>query len=410
MPELPWFLIGPTGKRVGPLTQEELVARLLESLPPETLVWQHGMPGWARAKDLAALGPFLPPPRPPSQPGLPAPAPIAPARTGAGMAYRSTSAAAARGLASRAGDEPYTLNPFVLFARSFNFDGRFDRGQFAIAYFGSLVLFVGLLVPLGVRAGPSGLSTAETIVVAGRWLILTPIILIEFGSMFRRLHDMGQPGWYCLLSLLPGLGLLLPIYLLAAPGDPNATPAVNGGVSPTVVAVVAIVGLLVGIAAIPSVLRARVSANEATAIRDIRAIISAEAAYQSWNGGFYDGNPRCLTRPGDCLRYWTADTFAGGAKLRATFGEGAAIARPKSGYVRELVAGPPGRDLPAGLSRSSVTSFAVVAHPITAGLTGVRSFCGDSSGRVCYDPQGGANLVDKRGNEVLCSTTCQDQR
>src|SRR5215467_8872483 len=52
--------------------------------------------------------------------------------------------------------------------------------------------------------------------------------------------------------------------------------------------VVAIIGIIAAIA-IPSLLRARVSANESATIGDIRTVISAEAAYQSSNGGFYEG-------------------------------------------------------------------------------------------------------------------------
>ena len=57
--------------------------------------------------------------------------------------------------------------------------------------------------------------------------------------------------------------------------------------------VVAIIGIIAAIA-IPSLLRARVSANESATIGDIRTVISGEAAYQSANGGWYDGH---LTLP-----------------------------------------------------------------------------------------------------------------
>ncbi len=60
--------------------------------------------------------------------------------------------------------------------------------------------------------------------------------------------------------------------------------------------VVAIIGIIAAIA-IPSLLRARISANEAATIGDIRTLISAEAAYQSANGGMYDSVLACLTAP-----------------------------------------------------------------------------------------------------------------
>src|SRR6187401_1480318 len=62
--------------------------------------------------------------------------------------------------------------------------------------------------------------------------------------------------------------------------------------------VVAIIGIIAAIA-IPSLLRARVSANEAAAIGDTRTVISAEAAYQSANSGFY-GQLTCMATPSGC--------------------------------------------------------------------------------------------------------------
>ena len=60
--------------------------------------------------------------------------------------------------------------------------------------------------------------------------------------------------------------------------------------------VVAIIGIIAAIA-IPSLLRARVSANESATIGDIRTVISSQAAYQSANGGFYESNFACLVAP-----------------------------------------------------------------------------------------------------------------
>ena len=61
--------------------------------------------------------------------------------------------------------------------------------------------------------------------------------------------------------------------------------------------VVAIIGIIAAIA-IPSLLRARVTANESATIGDIRTVISAEAAYHASTGGYY-GTPECLGAPGD---------------------------------------------------------------------------------------------------------------
>src|SRR2546428_7984771 len=71
--------------------------------------------------------------------------------------------------------------------------------------------------------------------------------------------------------------------------------------------VVAIIGIIAAIA-IPSLLRARVSANESATIGDTRTVISAEAAYQSAASGFY-GELTCLSVPGPCIIGYVGPSF-----------------------------------------------------------------------------------------------------
>ena len=68
--------------------------------------------------------------------------------------------------------------------------------------------------------------------------------------------------------------------------------------------VVAIIGIIAAIA-IPSLLRARVSANEAGAIGDSRTVVSGEAAFQSANSGFYGAQPSVANKTG--VRSFGAD-------------------------------------------------------------------------------------------------------
>ena len=73
--------------------------------------------------------------------------------------------------------------------------------------------------------------------------------------------------------------------------------------------VVAIIGIIAAIA-IPSLLRARVSANESATIGDIRTVISGQAAFQSANGGWYAGSLSCLSNPsggGACIPSYPSD-------------------------------------------------------------------------------------------------------
>jgi hypothetical protein len=142
---------------------------------------------------------------------------------------------------------------------------------------------------------------------------------------------------------------------------------------------------LLGAIAAPSLMRARVSANEAAAIGDIRAVLSAQAAYQATIGGFY-GDVPCLAEPGRCVQ-----GYSGPPMLDATL----AGAREKSGYRRAFHGG-------ARVGERGLVTFAYTATPIKAGETGVRSFCGDASGRLCFDPTGAAILP--RGG--ACPPSC----
>ena len=164
--------------------------------------------------------------------------------------------------------------------------------------------------------------------------------------------------------------------------------------------VVAIIGIIAAIA-IPSLLRARVSANESATIGDIRTVISAQAAFQSANGGWYAGSLSCLSNPAGgaaCIPSYpaTAPTF-----LDRSIAPVAGPPAPKSGYNRQYL---PGAQ-PAGLNTvvagaNSVSSYVYLATPVTQGQTGVRGFGGDASGILCFSPTGAAppttttNLLD----------------
>ncbi len=132
---------------------------------------------------------------------------------------------------------------------------------------------------------------------------------------------------------------------------------------------------IVAAIAIPSLLRARVSANEAATIGDIRTVISAEAAYQSANGGLYEGRLECLAEPSRCIPDYTGPSF---------LDEKVASLQTKNGYERHFEAARRA-EAPTGMQKVSPTSvggYAYVAVPVNRGQTGVRGFCGDASGNV----------------------------
>lgn len=196
-----------------------------------------------------------------------------------------------------------------------------------------------------------------------------------------------------ILSLFTFAGLLIGAILgtilgIVALVKANGSPATHGGKGLAIAGIVTsvasflvipVIGIVAAIA-IPSLLRARVSANEAAAIGDIRTVISGEAAYQSTNAGQYD-SLECLAAPSRCIPGYPANG--------PVFVDPALLQSEKSGYRRSFHPGsPPDAGGGGASSPSSLKSFAFVAEPINFGQTGVRAFCGDDTGVVCYSPDG----------------------
>ena len=153
--------------------------------------------------------------------------------------------------------------------------------------------------------------------------------------------------------------------------------------------VVAIIGIIAAIA-IPSLLRARVSANETAAIGDTRTVISAEVTYQSAASGFF-GELTCLSIPGPCITGYVGPSF-----LDATISSTVV----KQGYAR-------GVNYDTALTipglNAAHSAYCYQSSPMVPGTTGVRAFGGDSSGVV------GVTLVSTTNccvNGVLLTTTC----
>ena len=132
--------------------------------------------------------------------------------------------------------------------------------------------------------------------------------------------------------------------------------------------VVAIIGIIAAIA-IPSLLRARVSANESATIGDLRTIISAEAAYNSSNNNLY-GQLTCLSTPSATACLTTTYGSAAPTFLDSTM---AVDTLTKSGYVRTMN---------YVLTGTNTAVFCYLAQPFTPNRTGVRSFGGDDAGVI----------------------------
>lgn len=125
--------------------------------------------------------------------------------------------------------------------------------------------------------------------------------------------------------------------------------------------------------------RARMIANESDAVRDIRTIYSAESLFMAVADGAY-GDLRCLNVPADCVAQIPGERLLEKDITAAT---------EKSGYRRKFHAGERVKSAKAkGTPSPFVKTFAYTAVPTSRGETGMRSFCGDSTGKICVVDDG----------------------
>ena len=158
--------------------------------------------------------------------------------------------------------------------------------------------------------------------------------------------------------------------------------------------VVAIIGIIAAIA-IPGLLRARMSGNEASAIGSVRALNSAEATYAASCGG--GGYAQSM-----------ADLFlvaSGGVPFISP--DLATDGVTKSGYIVNL---DPGTDTTTvllaantcnGAAANAIATFFAHAEPSAVGSTGQRSFASDQRGTLYQLSTGVAIANTMAGAQIL---------
>jgi len=142
--------------------------------------------------------------------------------------------------------------------------------------------------------------------------------------------------------------------------------------------VVAII-LIIAAIAIPNLLRARMAANEASAVGSIRTINTAAISYDATYG---NGYPPSLTAIGitgttvGCTNAELIDTvLTSGTKSGYSFAWQTGVTALTSAATG---CGSPGYS----------DGYVVTAQPVTTGTTGQRSFCSDATGVIRYNPTG----------------------
>jgi type IV pilus assembly protein PilA len=142
--------------------------------------------------------------------------------------------------------------------------------------------------------------------------------------------------------------------------------------------VVAII-LIIAAIAIPNLLRARMAANEASAVGTLRTVNTAAITYSSTYG---NGFPPAFT------------SFGGGTPATCNNANliDDTIAQPpnqKSGYKFVYADGP--GDVPNSASQggcAGYNTYVVTAAPSVAGTTGQRAFCSDQTASIRYNTTG----------------------
>ena len=136
--------------------------------------------------------------------------------------------------------------------------------------------------------------------------------------------------------------------------------------------VVAIIGIIAAIA-VPGLLRARMSGNEASAIGSMRAVNTAQQNYSQQCNGYAP----VLTELG---------TGGAGAFLSPDLSIGVPPIA-KSGYSIDLANGGTGMPVPTppmGCT-ATTTNYYATAAPLTAGSTGSRGFATSEAGTIYQD-------------------------
>lgn len=153
--------------------------------------------------------------------------------------------------------------------------------------------------------------------------------------------------------------------------------AVRGFTLIELLVVVAIILILAAIA-IPNFMRSRMAANAASAAESIRTVTTASVVYYTTYGNGYPPSFAALGGgpAATCDQANLIDPVIANAP------------NTKSGYGFVYTGSNPNATAGPGCTTPGFLNYLVSATPVTANITGIRSFCSDTPAVVHFDPTG----------------------
>ena len=148
------------------------------------------------------------------------------------------------------------------------------------------------------------------------------------------------------------------------------------GFSLTELLIVVAIILIIAAIAIPNLLKARIAANQASAVGSLRTMVTSEVSYQS-SYGTYSKDLPSLGGPLPCT-----SAAATACLIDDTLANATAVAKAKSGYYFTFAAG------------AGNQSFTINADPATVGQTGDMRYFTDNSGVIRFNAAASATNKD----------------
>ena len=105
----------------------------------------------------------------------------------------------------------------------FSYQGQIGVKQFwmglltGLASTIALATIVGLVLAIGLAVAGASPQTQETAVFSGSYVVVAYAIFTQLAVTVKRCHARGRSGWWCLLTLIPFVGLAWLVFDLGFP-------------------------------------------------------------------------------------------------------------------------------------------------------------------------------------------------